>query len=71
MDHLLARLIESFIVDNRDLAKQLLKGPLAPISSFSARILLAFTLGLIAEDEYHDLEVIREIRNMYAHQLTN
>lgn len=46
----------------------LLNSPGAPISTFSARLNMAFSLGLISEDEYHDSEVIRKIRNDFAHK---
>ena len=39
----------------------------APLSSFSSRILTAYELGLIQENEYKQLQIIRKIRNEYAH----
>jgi len=38
-----------------------------PLSSFAARINLAFALGYIDESEYWDLHIVREIRNEFAH----
>jgi len=67
LDYLLAALIESFLVDDDKSSKALLKGPLAPLSGFSSRIAAAYSLGLISEDERHDLDIIREIRNHFAH----
>ena len=39
----------------------------APLSSFSAKITVAFALGLIGPMARHDLDRIREIRNAFAH----
>jgi DNA-binding MltR family transcriptional regulator len=41
------------------------------LGTFSSRIKLSYRLGLISEDEYRDLEVIRRIRNTFAHELLN
>lgn len=38
-----------------------------PASSFSTKIRLAFAMGLISEDVFHDLNILRSIRNKFAH----
>jgi hypothetical protein len=38
-----------------------------PISDFSAKIKLAYSLGIFGEETKRDLDVIREIRNVFAH----
>jgi hypothetical protein len=45
----------------------LLSGPNAPLGTFSARINSAYAMGLIQSDEFHDLNVIRKIRNEFGH----
>ena len=40
-----------------------------PLGTFSARINMAFCLGLISENLFNDLEILRKIRNDYAHSL--
>lgn len=40
---------------------------MGPLSSFSAKIKLVFALQLVDDDQYHDLEIVRKIRNMFAH----
>lgn len=50
-------------------AEELLNGANAPLGSFSARIAACFSLGLISDDEHHDLSVIRKIRNDFAHRI--
>ncbi|WP_422373297.1 MltR family transcriptional regulator [Hoeflea sp.] len=39
----------------------------SPISTFSAKINLAYALGLIGKQARHDLSLIRHIRNTFAH----
>jgi DNA-binding MltR family transcriptional regulator len=43
-------------------------GPMAPLSTFSAKTKLAYGLGLIPMDCFTDLEKIRRIRNVAAHE---
>jgi len=38
------------------------------LASFSSRIQFSYVLGLIAENEHHDLNIIRRIRNYFAHK---
>jgi hypothetical protein len=47
--------------------KELLDNFSSPLSSFSARIVLARALNWINDDAYHDLNKIRSIRNEFAH----
>ena len=42
----------------------------SPLSTFSARTLVCHAVGLINDDEYHDLKVIRKIRNDFAHKFS-
>ena len=39
----------------------------APLSSFSAKIDLSYLLGICDNDARHDLNIIRRIRNAFAH----
>lgn len=48
-------------------AKELVNGFNAPLGTFSARIKAAFVLGLIRNDVYRTLELLRKIRNEFAH----
>jgi|APLak6261663543_1056040.scaffolds.fasta_scaffold12968_1 DNA-binding MltR family transcriptional regulator len=38
-----------------------------PLSTFSSKIKLAYSLGYIDKSTFHDLEAIRKIRNEFAH----
>lgn len=40
----------------------------APLATFSARTTVAFVLGLIPEDVFRDLNIIRKVRNEFAHK---
>jgi len=46
-----------------------LLGRSGPLATFSSRINLAFALQWLDEDTFHDLDVIRDIRNDFAHHL--
>lgn len=39
----------------------------APLASFSARIRMAYALGIISKEMRADLDAIRDIRNVFAH----
>lgn len=42
-------------------------GPVGPLSSFSQRIAVAYAFSFIPEARYRDLELVRRIRNHFAH----
>lgn len=48
-------------------AKDLVNGFNAPLGTFSARIKATLVLGLIRKDSYQTLEILRKIRNKFAH----
>ena len=66
LDEMLASLLQTVFVDSPKVVEALL-GIDRPVSSFSARIKLAYCAGHISEGTYQDLELIREIRNDFAH----
>lgn len=49
--------------------KELFSG-YGPLSSFSSKIVLSYRLGLISNYEYKTLQIIRKIRNSFAHDIT-
>ena len=73
LDIKLRELIASFLIDNRVVDSLLggIDGGEAPLSTFSSRTKLAYCLGLLTKDEYDDLNMIRKIRNEFAHKLHN
>jgi len=42
-----------------------------PFATFSAKLNVAFCAGWIDRDVYHDLDVIRKMRNIFAHSIEN
>ncbi|MBR1267227.1 hypothetical protein JQ629_06870 [Bradyrhizobium sp. AUGA SZCCT0222] len=62
----LGDLIEAFLISG-DPAKRLLEGFNAPLGTFSARIMMAYSLGLVTKRQRADLDRLRRIRNEFAH----
>jgi DNA-binding MltR family transcriptional regulator len=68
LDDILEKTLAAFLIDNKD-SKKLFTGFNAPLGTFSARILAAYSLGLISEEEYDECNRIRLIRNEFAHHI--
>src|ERR1700721_2764172 len=68
LDDLLEKIILAFLLDNKD-TKKLLSGFNAPLGTFSARTLAAYSLGLISELEYDECNRLRHVRNEFAHKV--
>jgi len=66
LDEQLAALLRAFFVDDQKTVDQLLEDTGA-IAGFGVRIELAFLLGLISARERRMLNLIRKIRNDFAH----
>lgn len=69
LDDFLERLILSFLTTESPSQDKLLLENNGPLSTFSAKIVLAYRLGLISKKEYENLTVIRKIRNAFAHDI--
>jgi DNA-binding MltR family transcriptional regulator len=67
-DELLKALLSASFVDNSRMVQGLL-GRDGAAATFSARVALAYAIGLISHDEADDLDRLRRIRNDFAHQL--
>lgn len=65
MDKCLEDCLKAFLVDDPSV-EDLFTG-YGPLSSFSAKIGMAFALGLINQDMKADLNYIRKVRNHFAH----
>jgi len=68
LDDQLLACIRARLLDHPHVDK-LTNGFNAPLGSFSSRIVAALALGIVSIDEYHDLEIVRGIRNDFAHGL--
>lgn len=62
----LADLLKAFMVQDSTAAK-LVDGYDAPLGTFSARLRTAYAVRLLTKGQYHDLEHLRAIRNMFSH----
>jgi hypothetical protein len=69
LDEMLCRMLERFLVVDKVTTGVLRGGPGDPLTSFSSRTKVAFSLGLIAKDEMQTIEKVRAIRNDFAHKL--
>lgn len=63
---------------NRLLEKRLVKSPVfkktidnsnSPLSTFSYKIQMCYLMGLISKKMYDDLNIVRKIRNEFAHKI--
>lgn len=66
IDDALGMLLKASLVSGSAIDKDLLGGT-APLSTFSSRILMSFYLGKISQDCRRDLDLLRKIRNDFAH----
>jgi mannitol operon repressor len=66
LDDKLANTLRSFFCEGKS-AEALLKEGDAPLGTLSSRIELCFALGLIDEFEYQEINLIRKVRNEFAH----
>ena len=68
LDSSLSDLLYVSLVANKKIETDLFEGT-APLATFSSRIKMAYYLGLISEPCRRDLDIIRAIRNDFAHKL--
>lgn len=66
VDDALEASLRAFLRHDRNLADMILR-PEGPLGSFSSRIKTAYLLGIITASLYSDLEIMRKIRNDFAH----
>jgi hypothetical protein len=66
VDNVLESMLRAFFVDDAKVVNELLK-PAGAAGTLSARIDLAYCMGLMGKREYKDLGIIRRIRNEFAH----
>jgi len=64
LDSLLERLLRRAIVQN---APSSIFDGQGPLATFSAKIDMAYSLGFLPNPEHRDLNIIRKIRNDFAH----
>ena len=68
LEEQLKQILQAFFIDSPK-SKSLVEGAYAPLGTFSSRITTCYALGLISEKEFHELNLIRGIRNDFAHNI--
>ncbi len=66
LDELLRRTLLAFLVEVPT-SVDLVEGFNAPLGTMSTRAAAAYSLGLIREKEFKELEILRRLRNRFAH----
>lgn len=69
LDDVLTKLLFARLVEGKSSAK-LLNGFNAPLGTFSAKVAAARAIGLISEEWRRELDLLRAIRNEFAHSVT-
>lgn len=64
----LKRLLSSHLIDCKE-SEEILNGNNAPLAAFNARIRMAYCLGIITNLEYKECDIIRRVRNEFAHKV--
>jgi len=65
----LEMMIKAKLIPSLSKKDELFDTPYAPLHNFKAMIELAYRIGLISSNLYRDLNIIREIRNDFAHDI--
>lgn len=68
LDNQLSEILAAFMLESTH-AQRLLDGFNAPLGTFAARIAAAAALGLISADESRECDLLRRIRNEFAHKV--
>ena len=66
LDECLGEMLAAFL-PRVPASERLLSGFNAPLSTFASRIAATHALGLIQKEEFNDLEILRSLRNLFAH----
>ena len=70
LDERLVEMLKYFFADVQA-SENLLTGFNAPLGTFSSKITAAYSLGLLQDNEYRELNLIRKIRNEFAQSWKN
>lgn len=66
LEFMLEQLLRKKLIGSKKEFK-LLFGFTGPLGTFSSRILMSYSLGLISKNTLHDVQIIRRIRNEFGH----
>ena len=72
LDDLLGQVLEHYLLENAGAYRELLnpENPSAPLSSFGARLVASYGIGLISHSDLEALRKLKRIRNLFAHSLS-
>ena len=62
----LGRLLLAYFRDCKA-TRELVEGFSAPLGTLGSRIKAVYAVGLVTEDQFRDMEILRKIRNQFAH----
>ncbi len=68
IEEMLEEVLRGFLLEN-SATKKIFDAPNAPLSTFSAKVSASRALGLISHEEFRDIELVRKIRNAFAHSV--
>ena len=68
LDNILQGVITAFLIPNVS-SEALTDGFNAPLTTLSSRIKACHALGLISQQEYKECDIIRRVRNEFAHKV--
>src|ERR1043166_1736400 len=66
LDERLREILTAFFVESK-VSEDLLSGFDAPLGTFAARTAAAYAVGLLQENEFKEITLIRKIRNEFGH----
>lgn len=64
----LTNALQACMADEKRIVDGLFR-PSGPLGSFSSKIDLSFLIGIISPDAYNDLVIMKNVRNIFAHQI--
>lgn len=67
LDQRLKEILEGFLLEDKE-CSALFSLPNAPLSTFSAKASMAYSLCLIQKNEFEEITLIRRIRNEFGHK---
>ena len=68
LDTQLESLLKNFLIKDNKIDERLFNNN-SPLSNFDSKIWMCYYLGIISKYEYKALEIIRKIRNIFAHEI--
>jgi hypothetical protein len=66
LEDTLGRLLQAYFRDCKA-TRELVEGFNAPLGTLGSRIKAVWAFGLVTEDQFKDMEILRKIRNHFAH----